>query len=138
MARPPRQRIIAGQPPVTVYKPAGVPARELQWTTLTLDEFEAVRLVDGEGLGQEAAAARMGVSRPTVSRILAAARAKVARVLASGQAMIIQGGPVVRVPGGFGMGFGGPFGRGRGRGPWGGGRGRGRRGHRRGRTDAGP
>jgi len=110
MSRPPKQRIIAGRPGVTVYKPAGVPARQLQWTTLGLDEFEAIRLVDGEGLDQEAVAARMGVSRPTVTRILASGRSKVARVLVDGQALAIQGGPVVGAASG-GMGFGRGFGR---------------------------
>ena len=99
MPRPPRQRIVAGQPAATVYKPAGVPARDLQWIQLTLDEFEAIRLIDGAGLDQDSAADRMGVSRPTVTRILASARSKIARVLVDGQALLIEGGPVVQSPG---------------------------------------
>jgi hypothetical protein len=91
---------------------------------LTLDEFEAVRLVDGQGLDQETAAAHMGVSRPTVTRILASARAKIAQTFIHGQALVIEGGPVVRVPmvptpGGWG---GGGRGRGRGGRRWRGGR----------------
>lgn len=82
----------------TVYKPAGIPARELQWMHLTLDEFEAIRLVDGEGLDQETASMHMGVSRPTVTRILASARAKIARTFIQGQALVIEGGPVVQAP----------------------------------------
>lgn len=82
----------------TVYKPAGVPARELQWTQLALDEFEAVRLIDGQGLDQETAAAQMGVSRPTITRILASARAKIAHVLVHGQALLIEGGPIIQAP----------------------------------------
>ena len=144
MARPPKRRTVSGQPPVTVYKPAGVPARELQWTTLRLDEFEAIRLVDGEGLDQQAAAMQMGVSRPTVTRIIASGRAKIARVLAAGQALVIEGGPVVQAPaappmgpGAAAMGPGGGFGWGRGGGGRGAGRGRGRRGRRHGQMDAG-
>jgi predicted DNA-binding protein (UPF0251 family) len=114
MARPPRQRIVASEPIATVYKPAGIPARQLQWTNLTLDEFEAIRLIDGERLDQETVAAQMGVSRPTVTRILASGRSKIARVLTNGQALAIQGGPVVSGPmvpgrgraGGFGHGWG--------------------------------
>jgi len=125
MARPTRQRIVAGQPVATVYKPAGVPARVLQWVNLTLDEFEAIRLVDGVGLDQEAAAAQMGVSRPTVTRILASGRSKIAQVLAHGQALVIEGGSVV---GPAGIGARGPYrGFGSGRG------GRGRHRHGRGR-----
>jgi len=127
MSRPPKQRIVTGRPAVTVYKPAGVPARELRWTGLTLDEFEAIRLVDGDGLDQEAVAARMGVSRPTVTRILASARRKVAQVLADGQALVIEGGPVAVAPVPGGLGPGGPWGGGYG------GRGRGRRRRRGGR-----
>ena len=124
MPRPRLQRIVAGQPVVTVYKPAGVPVGALQWVNLTLDEFEAIRLIDNDGLDQEAAAAQMGVSRPTVTRILASARSKIARFLTQGQALIIQGGPVMpaAVRGGPGRGRG--FGRGRGRGGRGRGRGR--------------
>lgn len=128
MPRPPRQRVIAGQPAVTVYKPAGVPARELAWITLALDEYEAIRLIDGEGLDQDAAAERMQVSRPTVTRILAAARAKIAQVLISGQALLIEGGPVIQgpIPGAPCPGGGRGRGRGCGRGGRGMGRGRGR------------
>ncbi len=114
MPRPRLQRIVSGQPVVTVYKPAGVPAGDLQWVTLTLDEFEAIRLVDGEGLDQEAVAERMGVSRPTVTRILACARGKIAQFLTQGQALIIQGGPVVPPSVGRGMGRRGQGGRGQG------------------------
>ena len=126
MPRPPRQRVISGIPSVTVYKPAGVPARELQWINLTLDEFEAIRLIDGEGLDQEMVAERMEVSRPTVTRILGSARSKIAHVLVHGQALVIEGGPVVQAP--AERVFGGGHGcRGRGRG--GGGRGRRGMGH---------
>ena len=126
MPRPRLQRIVSGQPVVTVYKPAGVPASTLQWVNLTMDEFEAIRLIDGEGLDQEAVSGRMGVSRPTVTRILASARSKIARFLTQGQALLIQGGPVIPPLSGRGPGRGGGFGRGRGRGR--GGRRRGRMG----------
>jgi predicted DNA-binding protein (UPF0251 family) len=91
-------RFIAHRPPVTVFKPAGVPARGLQWQHLTLDEYEALRLADCEGLSQEEAAERLGVSRPTVSRILEAARRTVAQALVEGQALAIEGGPVQWAP----------------------------------------
>ena len=110
----------------TVYKPAGVPARDLQWINLTLDEFEAIRLIDGDGLDQETVAVQMGVSRPTVTRILASGRSKIAQVLSHGQALVIEGGPVV-CPGRMG-------GRGRGHGLGRGCGGRGRHGCGRGRA----
>jgi len=101
---------------------------------LTLDEFEAIRLVDGEGLGQDTVAERMGVSRPTVTRIVASARSKIARVLINGQALQIQGGPVVQEPIARSFGRGGRCGR-----AWGGRSGRpGREGMRRGRSVGAP
>ena len=123
MPRPIKQRMVGPTPPATVYKPAGIPANQLQWLSLTLDEFEAVRLVDAMGLDQETVAGQMAVSRPTVTRILARGRSKIASALSGGMALVIEGGQVVQAPpvvGRRGMGRGMGMGRGRG------GRGRGR------------
>jgi len=127
MPRPPRQRRVACDPEITVYKPAGVPTRLLQWTNLTLDEFEAIRLIDGEGLDQETVAGRMGVSRPTVTRILGSARRKIAGVLINGQALVIEGGPVIQGPPNVCPRQGGGKGRGMGKGRGCGGAGGGKR-----------
>ena len=54
---------------------------------MRLDEFEAIRLADLEGLYQEAAAERMGISRATFGRILDSAHRKVAEVLAGGRCL---------------------------------------------------
>jgi predicted DNA-binding protein (UPF0251 family) len=81
-------------PEVTLYKPAGVPARGLERVSLSIDELEAMRLVDAEGLTQEQAAAAMQVSRQTVGRIVESARAKVSSALVAGRAIQIGGGPV--------------------------------------------
>jgi len=77
-----------------VFHPAGIPARGLVEIVLTLDEFEAIRLADLEGLYQEQAAERMLVSRQTFGRILAAAHRKVAEALSNGKALKIEGGTV--------------------------------------------
>jgi predicted DNA-binding protein (UPF0251 family) len=77
-----------------VFHPAGIPARGLVEIVLTLDEFEAIRLADLEGLYQEQAAERMSVSRPTFGRILAAAHRKVAEALAHGKTLKIEGGTI--------------------------------------------
>lgn len=92
MGRPKKCRFVAGQPAVTVYKPQGAPPGRLIGSVLPVEGLEALRLVDAEGLGQEEAAVRMGVSRPTLNRILAEARAVVARALSNGWALRIEGG----------------------------------------------
>ncbi|HPD48452.1 MAG TPA: DUF134 domain-containing protein [Anaerohalosphaeraceae bacterium] len=123
MPRPCKRRWVAGLPQSVVYKPVGVPARALEWLSLGLDEFEVIRLVDYEGLDQEKAAELMGVSRPTVTRIYARARRKIAEALTQGKAISIEGGPVEQT--GMGMrGMGRGRGAGRGRRGWCGGRGR--------------
>lgn len=92
MPRPPIERAVGGMPRVTLFKPAGVPARELEQLPLAIDELEAIRLVDLEGLSHEQAAAAMGVSRQTVGRVLERGRAKVAEALVAGKAILIGGG----------------------------------------------
>ena len=109
MPRPCRLRMIAAEPPAAIFKPAGVPARELQWIWLALDEFEALRLADLLGLDQEQAALQMGISRPTLGRLLDRARRKTAQMLAEGCALLIEGGPVqlTAAAAGWGCGRGG-------------------------------
>ncbi len=92
MPRPYKKRCIGQLPDVTVFKPAGIPARELKRVEIHLDELEAIRLVDGEGLDQATAAKRMAVSRPTVGRILSKVRNKIAVALVEGKALFIEQG----------------------------------------------
>lgn len=98
MPRPFKNRCVHGQPQSVVYKPAGIPAAGLEWITLAMDEFETIRLLDHEGLDQLQAAERMGVSRPTITRIYASARQKIAAALTLGQAIRIEGGPIAETP----------------------------------------
>lgn len=65
---------------------------------LHLEEFESVRLCDYEGLTQQEASVRMGVSRPTLTRIYAGARRKIARALVEGLHIEIQGGSAYMDP----------------------------------------
>jgi predicted DNA-binding protein (UPF0251 family) len=85
-------RWIRHQPIVQFYKPQGVPMGQLRGITLSLDGLEALRLADAEGLEHEQAAEMMGISRPTFSRLLAEARAIVAKGLVNGWAIRIEGG----------------------------------------------
>ena len=92
MSRPQCCRRIAGRPIASEFHPAGIPASGLAEIVLALDEFEAIRLADLEGLYQEQAAERMSVSRPTFGRILASAHRKVAEALVHGKTLKIKGG----------------------------------------------
>lgn len=64
--------------------------------TIGVDELEAVRLADVEGLYQEAAAERMGVSRPTYARILLRARRAIAECLLERKRLVVAGSPDVQ------------------------------------------
>ncbi len=94
MARPFCKRIVESSPVASYFKPAGIPMRMLEEASLTLDEFESLRLADLECMYQEEAAKKMGVSRPTFSRIVASARKKIADALVNGKALRIEGGHV--------------------------------------------
>jgi predicted DNA-binding protein (UPF0251 family) len=95
MARPEKLRRIGCSGGGRGFKPVGRPAIELEVETLRIDELEALRLADVEGLYQEAAAEQMGVSRPTFARILGRARTTVARALLEERLLVIGEGPVV-------------------------------------------
>lgn len=92
MARPFKCRRVAFMPGVNFFKPAGTPLRALEEVQLTVEEAEAIRLKDLEGLEQEKGAEKMNISRPTFQRILALARQKTADALLNGKAIRIEGG----------------------------------------------
>ena len=94
MPRPISERRLGAPIQFRELKPTGVPAKELMYIILGLDEAEALRLADYEGLYQEAAARSMGVSRQTFGNIIEAARRKVADALLHGKAIRIEGGEV--------------------------------------------
>lgn len=74
------------------FKPLCKPLDKLKGVRLGLDEFEAVRLADLEGLKQFDAARRLKISRPTFSRIISSARGKIADGLVNIKAIRIEGG----------------------------------------------
>lgn len=94
MPRPRKCRRIAFMPGVNYFKPAGIPMRFLQEVQLTLEEAEAIRLKDIEGLDQAGCAERMNISRPTAQRIIESARRKIADALLNGKAIRIEGGTI--------------------------------------------
>ena len=94
MSRPKCCRRVAGPPGCCFFGPRGVSQSSQNAVLLGLDEFEAIRLADFEGLYQEQAAERMNVSRQTFGRVIDAARRKVAQALIEGKALRIEGGEI--------------------------------------------
>jgi len=96
MARPTKWRRIEFVPTVERFVPSRQDVSDLRENVLKLEELEAIRLKDLEGLEQEGCAEKMRVSRPTFQRILLAAREKIADSLINGKAIRIQGGSFTR------------------------------------------
>jgi predicted DNA-binding protein (UPF0251 family) len=85
-------RRVSSIPLVTYFKPAGMRLAELEEVKLLVEEAEAIRLKDIEGLEQEECAQKMNISRSTFSRVLDSARQKIADALLCGKAIRIEGG----------------------------------------------
>jgi predicted DNA-binding protein (UPF0251 family) len=92
MVRPKKCRLIDAEPSVIYFKPRGIPLMDLEEVSLSYDELEAMRLRDSQGMKQAQVAERMGISQPTLHRLLSSAHAKIADALVSGKAIRIEGG----------------------------------------------
>ncbi len=92
MVRPVISRKVGYNPEVSYFKPRGIPMLDLEEVVLTVDEREAIRLADLQGLSHEEGGELMGVSRATFGRILRNARRIIADAVISGKAINIQGG----------------------------------------------
>jgi uncharacterized protein len=90
MSRPKKCRCITCIPGAYYYKPRGIPLVNLIEVSLNLDELEALRLADYEGLYHEEAAKSMNVSRATFGRILDTARHKIVGAIVNGNALKIE------------------------------------------------
>jgi len=87
-----RCRRVGFQPAFTSFRPAGAGMPEPEEMVLTVDEFEAVRLKDLEGLDQGVCAEKMDISQPTFHRLVISARKKIADALTHGKSIKIEGG----------------------------------------------
>lgn len=95
MSRPCKPRRVCCEPEAVSFKPCGILPRFLEMVTLTLDELEAIRLADLEGIYQEEAAQRMNISRQTFGNILFSAHQKVADFIINTKRLNIKGGSVL-------------------------------------------
>ena len=92
MVRPQKSRRVAFNPEISYFKPRGIPMFDLEEVRLTVDQREAIRLSDLQGMSHEEAGRHMGVSRATFGRIIQQARKAVADALINGKAINVEGG----------------------------------------------
>lgn len=92
MVRPAKERKVQKPPKIQGMKPMGVPGKLLDKVSLSIDEFEAIRLSDFDGNDHKQAADIMEISRPTFTRLLQSAHLKIADALVNVKELILDGG----------------------------------------------
>ncbi len=92
MSRPRKWRNVCCMPSCNCFGPLDEPPDGETFVPMTIDEYEAVRLIDLEGFTQETCAGQMGIARTTVQRIYNDARTKLAKALVNGLVLKIEGG----------------------------------------------
>jgi predicted DNA-binding protein (UPF0251 family) len=95
MPRPKKWRRVCCMPGSSSFGPLGSEQTQQKAIVMTVDEFEAIRLIDLEGLNQEACAERMTVARTTAQAIYNSARVKLAEALVNGRELRIDGGDFI-------------------------------------------
>lgn len=91
MPRPRKCRKVCQMPATREFHPVGA-SRGESMVFLSVDEYEAIRLIDKQGFSQEECASYMQVARTTVQMIYNSARKKVADALVDGLPLRIEGG----------------------------------------------
>lgn len=91
MPRPIKCRKVCSLPPVRKFVPAAADSGQ-KIVVLTVDEYEAIRLIDNEGFSQEECSGYMDIARTTVQQIYDRARRKLAHALVEGLPLKIEGG----------------------------------------------
>lgn len=94
MPRPKKERVVYQPPLYADFKPQGIQRKDLDQLSLGLDEFEAIRLADYQGMEHTEAAIEMEISRSTFTRLIESARKKMARFLVEGKHLHIEGGNI--------------------------------------------
>ena len=95
MPRPCKRRRICALPGTRSFGPMEGCAGGPEPVRMTVDEFEAIRLIDLESLTQEQCAVQMEVARTTAQTIYNSARVKLARCLVEGRRLLIEGGDYI-------------------------------------------
>lgn len=92
MARPRKWRRVCSLPDNNLFGPLDTPIELDECIIMAVDEYEAIRLIDFEGLTQEECSGKMHIARTTVQRIYSDARKKIAESLIDGKLLLIEGG----------------------------------------------
>lgn len=100
MPRPRKCRRVCCMPGNQRFGPLGGGGGGQAAINMTIDEYEAIRLIDLEQLSQEECAVRMNVARTTAQAIYGSARMKLAKFLVDGAELSIQGGDYALCDGG--------------------------------------
>ncbi|MGE4483900.1 MAG: DUF134 domain-containing protein [Oscillospiraceae bacterium] len=95
MPRPKKWRRVCCMPENKSFGPLDSDGKERKAVVMTVDEFEAIRLIDLEGFSQEECAERMGVARTTAQAIYNSARVKLAESIVNGRELSIGGGDYI-------------------------------------------
>ena len=98
MPRPQKCRKICRMPDTMEFLPVN-DASPCEAVVLSVDEYEAIRLIDLEGFSQEECGEYMSIARTTVQQIYNNARQKLARMLVEGLPLKIEGGNYRLCPG---------------------------------------
>lgn len=92
MPRPKKWRRVCCLPIRTEFVPVGEPFHSDAAVVMTVDEYEAIRLIDHEGFNQEECARYMNIARTTAQQIYNDARKKLSVSLVEGKPLVISGG----------------------------------------------
>jgi len=92
--RPRKKKVVQEQPRVEHFSPRGRPGRPEE-TIVAIEEYEAIRLADHEGMAQKKAAALMNISQQSFSRIVRIARKKISDAIVNAKIIRIEGGDFV-------------------------------------------
>lgn len=106
MPRPRKWRKVCCLPSNNRFGPLNAQINEEQFVTMTVDEYETIRLIDLEDFTQEECASQMNIARTTVQSIYNDARKKLAESLVNGKVLKIEGGDY-QICDGFGKACGG-------------------------------
>ena len=79
MPRPRKWRKVCDLPRISLFGPLNTRTYKTEPITMTVDEYESIRLIDWEGMTQEECAERLNVARTTVQRLYPDARKKLSR-----------------------------------------------------------